>query len=74
MAHRQKIFLTSLGFIVVVLGLDLQEANVGLDWDYLISFVEDRDLGETIESGPLCTTDLFKNKSVAYFLLITAFI
>ena len=29
-----------------------------------------RDLGETIESGPLCITDLFKNKSVAYFLLI----
>ena len=28
-----------------------------------------RDLGETIESGPLCITDLFKNKSVVYFLL-----
>ena len=26
-----------------------------------------RDLAETIESGPLCITDLFKNKSVAYF-------
>ena len=42
MAHRQKIFLTSLGFIVVVLGLDLQEANVGLDWDDLIFFVEEK--------------------------------
>ena len=28
-----------------------------------------RDLAETIESGPLCITDLFKNKLVAYFLL-----
>jgi hypothetical protein len=24
-------------------------------------------LSEMIEWGPLCTTDLFKNKSVAYF-------
>ena len=24
-------------------------------------------LAETIESGPLCTTDLFQNKSVHYF-------
>ena len=30
-----------------------------------------RDTRETTESGPLCITDLFKNKSVAYFLLIT---
>ena len=42
MAHRQKLFLISLGFIVVVLGLDLQEANVGLDWDDLIFFVEEK--------------------------------
>ena len=28
-----------------------------------------RDLAETIESGPLSIKDLFKNKSVAYFLL-----
>ena len=34
--------------------------------------VMNRDLGETVESGPLCITDLFKNKSVAYFLLISA--
>ena len=27
-----------------------------------------RDTTETIESGPLCITDLFQNKSVAYFL------
>ena len=26
-----------------------------------------RDLRETIESGPLCITNLFQNKSVAYF-------
>ena len=26
-----------------------------------------RALAETIESGPLCITDLFQNKSVAYF-------
>jgi hypothetical protein len=26
-----------------------------------------RDTTETIESGPLCITDLFQNKSVAYF-------
>ena len=31
-------------------------------------------LAETFESGPLCITDLFKNKSVAYFLPITGFI
>ena len=24
-------------------------------------------LAETVESGPLCITDLFQNKSVAYF-------
>ena len=33
-----------------------------------------RDARETIESGPQRITDLFKNKSVAYFLFITAFI
>ena len=32
-----------------------------------------RDLEETIELGPLCTTD-FKNKLVAYILFIFAFI
>ena len=26
-----------------------------------------RDTTESIESGPLCITDLFQNKSVAYF-------
>ena len=31
-----------------------------------------RDQAETIESGPLCITDLFKNKSVAYYLLVTS--
>ena len=29
--------------------------------------VESRDLAETIESDPLCITELFQNKSVAYF-------
>ena len=29
--------------------------------------VTTRDLRETIESGPLCFTFLFQNKSVAYF-------
>ena len=29
--------------------------------------VSNRDHRETIESGPLCITDLFQNKSVAYF-------
>ena len=38
------------------------------------TIVSNRDLAETIESGPLCTTDLFKNKSVAYYLFISAFI
>ena len=28
---------------------------------------KNRDLRETIEYGPLCITDLFQNKSVAYF-------
>ena len=28
---------------------------------------ESETLAETIESGPLCITDLFQNKSVAYF-------
>ena len=28
---------------------------------------QSRDTTETIESGPLCTTDLFQNKSAAYF-------
>ena len=36
--------------------------------------VTSRDLGETIKSGPLCITDLFNDKSVAYYLLIAAFI
>ena len=30
-------------------------------------YVEGRDLAETTESRPLCITDLFQNKSVAYF-------
>ena len=38
------------------------------------SWTEARDAKETIESGPLCITDLFKNKLVAYFLFITAFV
>ena len=37
-------------------------------------FWHTRDLGETIVLGPLYITDLFKNKSVEYFLLIAAFI
>ena len=32
-----------------------------------------RDTTETIESGPLCITDLFQNKSVAYFKFIIFF-
>ena len=32
-----------------------------------LSLINPRDTIETIESGPLCITDLFKNKSVAYF-------
>ena len=36
--------------------------------------VTPRDLAETIDSGPLCTTDLSKVKSVAYYLFISAFI
>ena len=31
-------------------------------------------LPETIESGPLCITDLFQNKSVAYFQFIIIFL
>ena len=30
-------------------------------------YVQPETLPETIESGPLCITDLFQNKSVAYF-------
>ena len=30
-------------------------------------------MAETIESGPLCITDLFQNKSVAYFQLVITF-
>jgi hypothetical protein len=33
-----------------------------------------KDLAETIESSPLCITDLSKNKLVSYFLLIALFI
>jgi hypothetical protein len=32
-----------------------------------VPYVESETLPETIESGPLCITDLFQNKSVAYF-------
>ena len=32
-----------------------------------IEWLSCRDLRETIESGPLCITDLFQNKPVAYF-------
>jgi hypothetical protein len=32
--------------------------------------METETLAETIESDPLCITDLFQNKSVAYFLFI----
>jgi hypothetical protein len=43
---------------------------------FIITFwkAKTRDLEETIESSPLCITDLFMNKLVAYFLLITVFI
>ena len=37
-----------------------------LDSKFLSAKIKARDLRETIESGSLCT-DLFKNKSVAYF-------
>ena len=33
----------------------------------LVAAPPDRDLAETIESDPLCITDLFQNKSVAYY-------
>ena len=39
----------------------------GLDYlfiDLVFPFITGRDLSETIESSPLCITDLFKNKSV----------
>jgi hypothetical protein len=35
--------------------------------DITIKSVDAETLAETIESGPLCITDLFQNKSVAYF-------
>ena len=38
------------------------------------SCLQTRDLWETIEWGPLCIADLFKNKPVAYYLLIAPFI
>ena len=31
------------------------------------SWLDAEALAETIESGPLCITDLFQNKSIAYF-------
>ena len=34
------------------------------------SNIQTRDLAETTESRPLYITDLFQNKSVAYFLFI----
>ena len=38
-----------------------------------LTFVTDRDLAETTESRPLCVTDLFQNKSVAYFWFVIVF-
>ena len=32
------------------------------------TYIETRDLRDTIESSPLCITDLFQNKSVAYLI------
>ena len=37
-------------------------------------FKQSETLAETFESGPLCITDLFKNKSVAYFEPIIIFL
>ena len=37
------------------------------DSKFLSAKIKARDLRETIESGPLCITDLFQNRSVAYF-------
>ena len=34
---------------------------------FTVSFINTRDLIETIESSPLCITNIFQNKSVAYF-------
>ena len=44
MAHRQKNISNFIGVHLCCfnLGLDLQEANVGLDWDDLIFFVEEK--------------------------------
>jgi hypothetical protein len=32
-----------------------------------VTILDPETLPETIESGPLCITDLFQDKSVAYF-------
>ena len=43
--------------------------EVSKDWEKGEEFgcLQSETLPETIESGPLCITDLFQNKSVAYF-------
>ena len=35
--------------------------------DRALIWIRSETLAETVESGPLCITDLFQNKSVAYF-------
>ena len=40
-----------------------------MKWSSMYYLTAARDLRETIESGPLCITDLFQNKSIAYFLM-----
>ena len=51
--HRELTFRFRLWSKIEILHLNWNLANT--------------DLRETIESGPLCITDLFQNKSVAYF-------
>ena len=46
--------------------VDQVSAVIGFQFTVQSRFRDTRDLGETIESGPLCITDLLKNQSVAY--------
>jgi len=55
--------------ILNVTGMDYQPVQffASIGTVQLVGSNNSRDLREAIESGPLCITDLFQNKSVAYF-------
>ena len=85
-AQENKSLLEFLEEIGWTISSKIQESEISKKWNWIIQKFSQiscllmslrlptETLAETIESGPLCITDLFQNKSVAYFYSMIIFL